>query len=95
MRVLLLVVMVALLAAPARAQMPNINLLQDGSPKTPEEKEADEAKEKAYKETLKKIPDAKASTDPWGNVRGGDAPKAAAKTSSPAKPKTKTGSNAN
>jgi hypothetical protein len=95
MRVLLLVVMVALLAAPARAQMPNINLLQDGPSKTPEEKEADEARDKAYKETLKKIPDAKTSTDPWGGVRSGDAPKAAAKTSTATKPKTKTGSNAN
>ena len=97
MRVLLLVVMVVLLARPAYAQSdaPHINLMQDGASKTPEEKEADEAREKAYKETLKKIPDAKAATDPWGNVRSGDAPKAAAKTSSPAKPKTKTGSNAN
>jgi hypothetical protein len=101
MRVLLLVVMVVLLARPAYAQSgtPNINLLQDAPSKTPEEQEAEEAREKAYKETLKKIPDAKASTDPWGSVRSGDAPKAApkaaAKTSSPAKPKTKTGSNAN
>ena len=37
---------------------------------------------------LRKIPDAKASADPWGTVRSADAPKAAA----PAKPKTKTGS---
>ena len=37
---------------------------------------------------LKKIPDAKTSSDPWGTVRSADTPKAAA----PAKPKTKTGS---
>ena len=57
----------------------------------PEEKEADAIKEKAYRESLKKIPDAKASNDPWGTVRSIEAPKAA----SPAKPKTKTGSTAN
>ena len=56
--------------------------------KTPEEKEQDAIKEKAYKESLKKIPDAKTSSDPWGAVRSNDAPKTAA----PAKPKTKTGS---
>jgi hypothetical protein len=39
---------------------------------------------------LKKIPDAKTSTDPWGNVRAAEPAKAA-----PAKPKTKTGSTAN
>ena len=82
-----------LLAGPAAAQMqtPNINLLPEFQSKTPEEKEADALKEKAYKESLKKIPDAKASNDPWGNVRSNDAPK----TASPAKPKTKTGSTAN
>jgi hypothetical protein len=36
---------------------------------------------------LRKIPDAKASSDPWGNVRSNDAPKAAA-----APKKNKTGS---
>ena len=69
--------------------MPQVNLCPIAS-KTPEEKEQDAVKEKAYKESLKKIPDAKTSSDPWGTVRNNDAPKAAA----PAKPKTKTGSNA-
>jgi hypothetical protein len=84
---------VALLAGPAAAQMqtPNINLMPDVQSKTPEEKEADAIKDKAYRESLKKIPDAKASNDPWGTVRSTDAPKSA----SPAKPKTKTGSTAN
>jgi hypothetical protein len=85
--------------APARAQMggggdgPHINLLADAPTKSPDEIEADKVKEKAYKESLRKIPDAKASNDPWGGVRS-DAPKAApaAKTST-AKAKTKTGSN--
>jgi hypothetical protein len=48
-------------------------------------------RDKAYRESLKKIPDAKTSSDPWGNVRSVDTPK----TSAPAKPRAKTGSTAN
>ncbi|HKU06626.1 MAG TPA: hypothetical protein VJR30_11190 [Bradyrhizobium sp.] len=81
----------ALVVAPAAAQMPNINMMPDVKSKTPEEKEADELKDKAYRDSLRKIPDAKASNDPWGSVRGAEAPKAAA----PARPKTKTGSTTN
>jgi hypothetical protein len=88
MRILSAVAVTLLLAAPAYAQAPSINLMPEYMSKTPEEKEQDAIKEKAYKDSLKKIPDAKASSDPWGNVRT-DAPKAAA---APAKPKTKTGS---
>jgi len=86
-------VAMALLAGPAHAQMstPNVNLIPELQSKTPEEKEQDAIKEKAYRESLKKIPDAKASNDPWGNVRSTDTPKTAA----PAKPKTKTGSTTN
>jgi hypothetical protein len=86
----------AYLAGPAHAQqMPNINLLQDGPSKTDDEKAADAERDKAYKETLKKIPDAKASNDPWGGMRS-DPPKAATapKASASAK-KTKTGSTTN
>jgi hypothetical protein len=79
------------LSGPAWAQMqsPNINLMPEFQSKTPEEKEADAIKEKAYRESLRKIPDAKASNDPWGTVRAADAPK------TPPKPKTKTGSTGN
>ncbi len=82
----------ALLAGPAAAQMstPNINLIPEMASKTPEEKEQDAIKDKAYRESLKKIPDAETSNDPWGTVRNTEAPKTAA----PAKPKTKTGSTA-
>ena len=45
---------------------PNINLIPELKSKTPEEKEQEAIKEKAYRESLKKIPDAKASNDPWG-----------------------------
>ena len=80
-------------AAPAHAQAPHINMMPDMPSKTQEEKDADDARDKAYKESLRKIPDAKTSNDPWGVVRS-DAPKAAApaKTASStakAKPKAK------
>jgi hypothetical protein len=79
----------AYLAYPAHAQMPNINLLGDNTPpKTEEEKDAEAARYKAYKDTLKKIPDAKASNDPWGGVRSAETSNTAAKTA--AKPSKKT-----
>ena len=92
MRVLSAAAVMVLLVAPAYAQNtgPSMNLLPEFTSKTPEEKEADAVKDKAYKESLKKIPDVKGSTDPWGNVRAVDTPKTA-----PAKPRTKTGSTAN
>ena len=91
-------VLLAVLAGPAYAQMPNLNLLQEGPGKTPEEKAADAEREKAYKETLKKIPDAKSSNDPWGGMRADPpkqpaaAPKASAATSA-AKKKSGTAAN--
>ena len=91
------------LAAPARAQMggggggggdgPHINMLADTPSKTPDEIEQDQARDKAYRESLRKIPDAKVSSDPWGAVRS-DAPKSAPAKTSTAKGKTRTGSNA-
>ena len=56
-----------------------------------QEKEQDEIRDKAYRESLKKIPDAKTSNDPWGGVRSTDAPKPA----TAAKPKAKTGATSN
>ena len=88
MRMLSAAAVVVLLTAPAYAQTPNVNLMPELPSKSPEEKEQDAIKEKAYKDSLRKIPDAKASSDPWGTVRSTDAPKAAA---APAK-KSKTGS---
>jgi hypothetical protein len=94
MRILGATAIIVLLAGPAYAQMstPNINLIPELASKTPEEKEQEAVQQKAYKESLKKIPDAKASSDPWGAVRSTDTPKASAP---PAKPRTKTGSTAN
>ncbi|SDJ79769.1 MULTISPECIES: hypothetical protein [Bradyrhizobium] len=90
MRMLSAAAMLVLLVAPAYAQTPNINLIPELQSKSPEEKDAEAARDKAYKDSLRKIPEAKTSSDPWGAVRSTDAPKAAA----PAKPKTKTGSSA-
>jgi hypothetical protein len=85
-----LAALLAGLSAPASAQSPHVNLMPETASKTPEEKEADALREKAYRESLRKIPDAKVSNDPWGNVRAPEPAKAA-----PAKAKTKTGSTAN
>ena len=75
--------------APALAQVPNINLIPELKSKTPEEREQDAIADKAYRESLRKIPNAKTEVDPWGAVRS-DAPKAAA----PAK-RSKTGTATN
>ena len=86
MRILGVAALAMLLTAPAYAQMPNINLLQDAPSKTQEEKDQDAARDKAYKDTLRKIPEAKTSSDPWGTVRGPDAPKTTAAPSAPGVP---------
>ncbi|MDN3274724.1 hypothetical protein QWJ07_10745 [Frankia sp. RB7] len=98
MKLFRMAAVLALVAGPAFAQeSPHINLMADGPSKTDDEKAADAAREKAYKETLKKIPDAKASSDPWGGMRADapkqPAPKAAAATSAPKKTKAGTAAN--
>ena len=85
MRILSAAAVAVLLAAPAYAQTPNINLIPELQSKSPEEREQEATRDKAYKDSLRKIPDAKAASDPWGTVRSNDAPKAAA---APAKKKT-------
>jgi len=78
MKVFRAVAMIALLSAPAFAQDP----MQQAGEKDPEKSrqqiEADKAADKAYKQSLSNIPD-HAASDPWGNVRSENAPKAAAK----------------
>ena len=91
MRILGAAAVIALLAGPAFAQTPNINLIPEVQSKTPEEKEAEAERDKRYRDSLRKIPDAKVSNDPWGSVRSADSPKAQA----PAKARAKTGSSAN
>jgi len=89
-----LVATIMLVASPAFAQIPKLNLLQDKPGKTEDEKNAEAAQDKAYRDSLKKIPDQKAPADPWGGVRS-DAPSSApAKSASSAKSKSKTGTSA-
>src|ERR1700688_3525081 len=90
MRVFRIAAVFALLTGPAYAQMstPNVNLIPELQSKTPEEKAAEEERDKAYRESRKKIRNARVSNDPGANVRSTDAQKTAA----PVKPKTKPGS---
>ena len=67
MKVLRATAVIALLLGPAYAQAPQVNLIPDTPSKTPEEREADQARDKAYKESLKKIPDAENSVRPLGH----------------------------
>ena len=99
MRVVGVAAMAALMGlavVPARAQMPSagggphVNLLSDQPSKTPDQIEAEQERDRKYKDSLRKIPDAKASSDPWGSVRS-DAPKTTTKAPAAAKAKTKTG----
>ena len=53
MRMLSAAVMVVLLTAPAYAQAPNINLMPEFQSKSPEEKEQEAIREKAYKGVVK------------------------------------------
>jgi hypothetical protein len=87
MKFLSAIALLAVLTGPAAAQM--MNLMPEVKTRTPEEKEQDAITDKAYRESLRKIPDTKTASDPWGGVRS-DTPKAA-----PAKPRTRTGSATN
>jgi hypothetical protein len=64
-----LALLLVLAASPALAQFtPSVPLGQERE-KTPEEIEKAKATEDAYKKTMKAIPNAKASDDPWSSVR--------------------------
>ena len=98
MKVFRVAALFVLLTGPAYAQMPNVNLLPPDKPaKTEEQIEQEKQQQKAYQDSLKTIPDAKAASDPWGNVRS-QAPKTApaknaAKARSKARTVAKTGGN--
>ena len=81
-----LLAVIALLAGPAGAQMPQPHVKGPGEPepdKTRTQIESEKEAERAYQRSLGNIQEKK-SADPWGTVRGSDAaPKDAAK----AKPK--------
>jgi hypothetical protein len=92
-------VIAVLTGGPVDAQSSKSPTLEDMmGAKTPDQIEKEQATEKAYKESLKKIPDAKKPADPWGSARGTDAAKETSKTSKAPvakKPPAKTGSTAN
>jgi hypothetical protein len=98
MRVFRATAIIALLAGPAYAQSSGGHVERYGetsAPKSETQIEADKQADKAYKNSLGNIPD-KGPTDPWGNARGADAPKASPKAASkaaPAKPRTGTAAN--
>lgn len=98
MKVFFAAAVVAMLAGPAFAQS-NANapktLEQMMDAKTPDQIEKEQAADRAYKDSLKKIPDAKTPADPWGSARGANAPAPTAKTPAAKKPPAKTGSTAN
>jgi hypothetical protein len=75
--------MAALVSGPAFAQAPHFNMMADGPGKTPEQIEKQKAIERAYKDTLRKIPDAAAVNDPWGVVRNTSQSKASSKSKQP------------
>jgi len=90
MKAVRLAAVILLLASPAFAQIPKLNLLQDKPSKTEDEKNAEAAQDKAYRDSLKKIPDQKAPADPWGTVRSTDAPSTPSKSASTTKSKKST-----
>ncbi len=85
MRLLRAAVVMVLLTAPAYAQSPHVNLIPEVRTKTPEEKEQEAIRDRAYRDSLRKIPDAKASNDPWGTVRSSGTAKASGSKASGSK----------
>lgn len=88
MKIIRAAVMFALFATPALAQSPNVNLIPELPSKTPEQIEQEKQLQREYRDSLRKIPDAKASNDPWGSVRGTETPAAASRAKPKAKPKS-------
>jgi hypothetical protein len=77
-RVCALAMLGLLAAVPAYGQSKQVPQYGDiATPKSPAEIEAERQTERAYKRSMGNVPDAAASTDPWGNVRGGAATPAA------------------
>lgn len=79
MRTFRIALIVALVASPAYAQGLGTSIIPETPSKTPDQIEREQAIERDYKESLKKIPDGKASSDPWGSVRSAEPSRASAK----------------
>jgi hypothetical protein len=73
MKTFQVVAILMLLTAPASAQ--GINLLTEKPPQTEEDRAKEKAIDEAYKAKMNRIPDQKASSDPWATVRTPDTPK--------------------
>ena len=89
MKIAGLVAVIALLAGPARAQMPQPHVQGPGEPdpvKTQSQIESEKEAERAYRRSLGNIKEQK-SADPWGTVRSGDAAPKEGVKAAPAKPK--------
>lgn len=79
---------IVILAGPAYGQVGGQNKTPGPPappPKTKQEIESERAAERAYQNSLSRIPD-QGPTDPWGNVRSDNAAKSAAKPKQRAKP---------
>jgi hypothetical protein len=89
MRIIAAAIAIAALATPAFGQAARPNLGSDiQHPKDLDSYQRQQERESDYKSGLKKIPDQKASTDPWGNVRTD--PKATQAKTPPNQKKAKT-----
>jgi len=89
MKIAGLLAVVALLAGPASAQMPEPHVKGPGEPepdKTRSQIEAEKEAERAYRRSLGNIQEQKAA-DPWGTVRSENAPPKAGAKPAAAKPK--------
>lgn len=86
MKILRACAMLMLFATPAFAQ--NVNLIPEVPSKTPEQVEKDKQLQREYRDSLRKIPDAKASNDPWGSVRSTETPATAPRAKPKAKPRS-------
>ncbi|WP_454627905.1 hypothetical protein [Bradyrhizobium cenepequi] len=89
MRVFVAAMMIALMAGPAFAQDAVPRYGDVDKDKTPQQKEEERNAERAYKRSLRNIPDKAGPSDPWGAVRSDNAPQAATSTT---QKKSKTGS---
>jgi hypothetical protein len=61
-------VTLGLLATPATAQLGKRNRPEDPKASDPQAAKRSAAEERAYKDALQRIPDAKEKYDPWGGV---------------------------
>jgi hypothetical protein len=89
MRVFVVAAMIVLMAGSAFAQNAVPRYGEVDKDKTPSQKEEERNAERAYKRSLRNIPDKAGPSDPWGAVRSDNAAPSATNTT---QKKSKTGS---